>query len=125
MVLDPRLLPPVMRALIDVLGFEGAIRLLLARGGQRVHVPVSTSRSLSSIVGLDNARRLCERFGGQELDLPKYDKVAQRLRDEMINAEREAHSLNQLAAKYNLTRRHIQNIVRADEDNEPDLFGRS
>lgn len=125
MALDPRLLPPVMRALIDVLGFECAMRLLRARGGQRVHVPVSTSRALSTIVGADNARRLCDRFGGQELDLPKYDKVAQRLRDEMISAERPEHSLNQLAAKYNLTRRHIQNIVRAVDDHEPDLFGRA
>lgn len=125
MPLDTRLLPPVMRALIDVLGFDCTIRLLRARGGQRVHVPVSTSRSLSSIVGGENAQRMCERFGGQELDLPKYDKVAQRLRDEAIRAERDDHSLNQLAATYNLTRRHIQNIVRADESTEPDLFGRS
>lgn len=122
MPLDPRLLPPVMRALIDVLGFECAIRLLRARGGQRVHVPVSTSRSLSSIVGADKAMMLCDRFGGQDIDLPKYDKVAQQLRNEMVHAERENYSLNQLAGKFNLSRRQIMNILRDDDHREPDLF---
>lgn len=125
MSVDPRLLPPVMRQLIAVIGMEATIRLLRARGGQRVHVPESRSKLLTDIVGAESARQLCERFGGQELDLPKYDKVAQQLRDVAIRAERPGASLNELAARHDLTRRHIQNILRDNESSDPDLFGLS
>ncbi len=123
MPVETRLLPPMMRALIEVLGFDSTVALLRARGGQRVHVPLSASRWMIDLVGEQGAFKLCHKYGGQELDLPKHDKIVQQLRDKKIRDERNKHSLNELAAKHNLTRRQIQNIVRDVESEEPDLFG--
>ena len=123
MAIDQNLLPPVMRTLVSLIGFDHTLELVEARGGQRVHIPLEPSLRWIEQVGADNARRLCDRYGGQDIDVPKRDKVTQQLRDAAIREDRATHSLNQLAAKYGLTRRRIQTIVREDPPAEPDLFG--
>lgn len=122
MPLDASILPPVLRGLVDAIGFDLVIRLLRARGGQRVHVPLNDSEWLQSLLGSEATRTLCERWGGQVLDLPKYDKIAVQLRNAAIREEHEALSLNALASRYDLTRRHIQNVVRVGDPPERDLF---
>jgi hypothetical protein len=123
MSLDASLLPPVLRGLVEAIGFDLTLQLLRARGGQRVHIPVQSSAWLLNLLGPKATRILCERWGGQELDLPKHDKIAVQLRNAAIRADRETHSLNALAARYGLTRRHILNVARTEDDGQPDLFG--
>ena len=63
-----------IRALVDLIGFSATEALLSAKGGQRLHVPVSQNaaslRMLAEIVGETGAAALRLAFGGTAVDLP-------------------------------------------------------
>jgi Mor family transcriptional regulator len=46
------------------------------------------------------------------ITVPKADKILTHYRDQQIRRERDEASLAQLAHRYGLTVRHIQNIIR-------------
>ena len=114
-------LPPILQQLIDTIGFDHAMALVKAYGGTRIYVPLSRTQWLNEVLDDTALRAMCQAFGGSFIDLPKQDKVIQKIRDEKIRAERSEYSLNELALRYNLTRRHVQNILRDDENAECNL----
>lgn len=122
-------LPPSIRAVIAALGLNEAVRFLLANGGQHVHLPrqlpdnwlgLDTYQTANLRINLHDERinsglpSLLNEFGG--ITLPKADKILIRLRDIEIR-QQTGEQRNRLAAKYNLTVRHIWNILN---DEHPD-----
>lgn len=126
---DERRLPPTARLLARAIGMSATVRLLQARGGTQLHVPVDPSRAyvLPGVLSADEIAALARAFGGQRLDLPKLDKLLRQIRDAQIRADRAHRSAAQVAREYGLTRRHVINITGATEAGEdlaePDLFG--
>lgn len=124
-VIDANLLPPQMRMIARAIGLPEMFRLIQARGGTLLRVPLHPDRArvLIQIITPDSIRRLCEEFGDQVLELPKADKILVQLRNHAIRAERESASLSQVALRYRLTRRHVINITHdTSDDGQLDLF---
>lgn len=134
---DLRLLPPQLRKIASVVGIGPAMKLLKARGGTRMRVPVPESGwpLVAKLIGDEPARNLARVFQGQEhIDWPKLDKVAALVRNAEICARKAAgESLAELALEYDLTSRAIQIIVAAKgvpnwhlepaDSPQADLFG--
>ncbi|MCG8643324.1 MAG: hypothetical protein MI862_26595 [Desulfobacterales bacterium] len=69
---------------------------------------------LVEILGLETFKRLVEVFGGDSVYIPKAESVIRIGRDRRIWIEykTEGYSYRALAARYNLTTRHIRGIIR-------------
>ena len=129
-LVDPKLLPPQMRAFIKIIGLPDTITLLNKKGGTVLRVPIEArGTKLEQIIGYDSAHNLCQHFGGKVIDLPKADKILIQLRNIAINSARNNKDINkrlsvsQAALKFNLTTRHITNVSQDKNENPTgDLF---
>jgi len=130
--IDERLLPPVTRRIVAAIGVAGAMRLLKARGGVRLWLPKNGDRSevLQEILGREMTSQLLTAFAGVEVvSLPKLNKLHAQIRDAAIRREHAAgDSLPTLALRYDLTERHVLNVVQSAarpiwRAPERDLFG--
>lgn len=131
-LIDASLLPPQMRMIARVIGLAETVRLIEARGGNRMYVPLQPARcqALRDVLSPGALTALCESFGGKRLELPKNDKVIQQIRNIAIRAARRHKTVPQVAKEFGLTRRHIFNLTADtadDNHDEPnptgDLFG--
>ena len=119
-------LPPVLRAIIHALGMLKAQEFLVAHGGTYIVVP----RKNGAKLGLTDEQlhdfrgRLADHLTNDDrLAVPKIDKLFLRFRDNEIRINQRRFTLNQLAKKYNLSSRQIQNICRGVvDDSQDDLF---
>lgn len=114
---DLRLLPPQLRKIASVVGIGPAMKLLKARGGTRMRVPVPDAGwpLVAKLIGDEPASNLARVFQGTEhVDWPKLDKVAALVRNaEICTRKAQGESLMELALDYDLTTRAIQIIVAA------------
>lgn len=125
-LVDPSLLPPQMRQLVECIGLPETMRLLMARGGTFLHVPVS-AESATLLTAVLSRRAIAalatSPLAGRRIELPKADKIVIQLRNIAIRAERRHASAAAVARRHKLTRRQVINITRAVDDNPtPDLF---
>lgn len=123
---NERLLPPLLKRIVRAVGLPAALRLLKARGGTRYCVPVSPTGLILEFMDSRQATALIRELGATEhVSLPKADKALLELRNAQIRLEYAAgDSLLTLALRYNLTTRHVLNIVRGtdrEEDEAADL----
>jgi hypothetical protein len=126
MAVDLSRLPTTLRRLIRSIGLPATLHLLTARGGTRWYLGGVRGRRdrklLVSIIGQTAAEAFYAEFGGEagrtEVTLPKADKILIQYRDAQIRAD-QTRSLAELAVMYRLTSRHIQNIRRGAEPEEP------
>ncbi len=119
-LVDPDLLPPQIRQLVQIIGLPATIVLLDHHGGTLLRIPMNSddSRSqLGDIVGIDAAKKLCAAKGGKRLELPKADKIIIQIRNHAIHKARETMSANDAAKYFNLSRRQIINITSDDNEN--------
>lgn len=126
-LVDPTLLPPQMRRLVECIGLPETLRLLMARGGTFVYMPVSADSEtpLTTVLSRRSIAALAgSSLAGQRIELPKADKITKQLRNIALRAERRNASAAAVALRYNLTRRQVINLTHATNDNPtPDLFG--
>lgn len=122
-----RMLPPVLRAIVRALGINRATRWLKTYGGIYIYLPKIPTYALDltkeEIVRMQIA--LEPHVSSKRLvTIPKADKIMAIIRNEQIRADRKRLSLSTLARRNNLTMRHIGNICRQTQDNDPqkDLF---
>ena len=111
-------LPTQIRLLAAAIGLPATLCLLRARGGSPYTVPIHGERSevLLKIMPAEAAKALSGEYGGQTLTLPKLDKALIQIRNRRICAEAIAgESLAMLARRYDLTTRHISNILAASD----------
>lgn len=123
-LIDPDLLPPQIRQLVQIIGLPDTFKLLEARGGTLLRVPVKPEGTImQGMISHEAATRLCEAWGNRVISLPKADKVTKQLRNIAIYQSRKTMSLTQVAQKFDLTRRHIINLSHNNDDNPSmDLF---
>jgi len=125
---DRALLPPQLRRLVDVLGVAAATKLLKRRGGTRLVLSRGQREGdLLELLGPAACMALYTAFEGQPVIwLPKADKIVMQARDrEIRKLHRQGHSLVSLALQFDLTSRHIQNILSAgplEPPAQPGLF---
>lgn len=69
---------------------------------------------LVDVVGLEITKKIIETFGGDSVYIPKPESVIRMGRDRRIYQEHvEKHiNLRELAARYNLTPRHVRQILK-------------
>lgn len=67
---------------------------------------------LIEAVGLSAAKKLVEVFGGDAFYFPKVESVIRTARNKKIYKEFTGFNQKELAAKYNLTTRHVREIVK-------------
>lgn len=115
-LIDPKLLPPQMRLLVYAVGLPDTVKLLQARGGTFFRFPLKARDSLlADLIGLVPASKLCAELGGKTWELPKCDKILNKIRNIAIQKARETHSASEVARMFDLTRRHIINITPRPE----------
>lgn len=68
-----------------------------------------------SLIGLDNFLKLCQYAMGDELYLPMQDSILRNVRNRLIVREYNGCNVPELSRKYNLTPRHIKNIVKGSK----------
>jgi Mor family transcriptional regulator len=115
-LIDRSALPPQLKRLVDVLGVALATKLLKRRGGTRLVLAQGRREGeLVELLGVEACLRLHNAFEGVPVIwLPKADKLVAQIRDrEIRRLHREGRSLVALALEFDLTSRHIQNILAA------------
>lgn len=127
-LIDERLLPPVARQLVRVIGMAETITLLKKRGGIPTRMPAAADAAhevLGSILTPAAIAALAKsELAGKRLELPKADKALQQLRNLAIAEARRTHTAPQLAQMFDLTRRRIIMIHKetSPETDQGDLF---
>lgn len=127
-------LAPLFEEMVTVIGLAAAVKLVEARGGQRIFVPrkVPAGHWLAELLGLTKANQLAQHFnhqGGNHIDLPAAARLHQAQRNAMIaKMAAEKKSANEIAAAANITRRHVFRLVdrinAEPTDNQPDFFAK-
>ena len=112
-------LPHSVQKLIKILGEVSTYHFLLKRGGTQLFVPINAKKCyLLEDMSQQELTQFIAIFNPDGLDhhcvkLPKTDKLVAALRNQAICTEKQqGQTLNTLAIKYNLTSRHISNIIK-------------
>lgn len=64
-----------------------------------------------SLIGLDAFLQLCNYARGDELYFPMRETILRKVRNRLIIQEYDGHNFVELSKKYNLTVKHIKNII--------------
>jgi len=118
-------LPPQMRALVNIIGLPETVKLLRAKGGHRLLIPLGKKEEtlLHDLISDNAVEKLCKSdFAGQRLTLPKVDKILNQIRDHHIRSMPNVAKAV-FATQYNLTQRHVQRLRNTTDDNPTlDMF---
>ena len=121
-----KLLPPVLKAVVGSLGFFRAKDFLLDYGGINVYVPLgkNTGKLKLSDEEFERFSQAVAPFvdDKRRLWLPKADKLLIHVRNRELRTARNNMSINELALRYRITRRHVLNICHETDDRQVDLF---
>lgn len=66
-----------------------------------------------SLIGLDNFLKLCKHTVGDSLYFPMSESILRKARNRLIIQEYNGYNLSELSKKYDLTKKQIKNIVKA------------
>jgi hypothetical protein len=109
--IDISLLPPRVRQLIAAVGLPAAFNLFSSLGGTWVYVPhVATRSQLLGVLSKDQVQQLAQAFGGQSILIPMADKLLTQIRNIAIRLDRQTMNTNEVALKYSITRRRVEQI---------------
>lgn len=99
----------------QLLGEEATAKLVAKYGGGTpVYIPskIKAEHPLAVLLGLDAAQFLGDEYGGLSIEFPRNVALLRTQRNGLIQADYVAGmSQGQLAIKYQLTTRHIRDIV--------------
>lgn len=125
--IDVSVLPPQMRRLIELLGFDVTLKLLKARGGRRIWIPKTAAgdRVLAQVVGHRALETLVEHYAGEMLELPSDEKLITQVRNRlMVAARADGASYAELAEQFGVSRRWAIEVCNAaaEDDKQGRLF---
>jgi Mor family transcriptional regulator len=112
-VIKTDVLPPQIRVFVTIIGLAETIKLLQARGGAPIRIPESSKQAdvLSLIISPESVSKLRNsHLAGKMISCPKVDKLLQQVRNMDILSQKGITSRRQLAQRYDLSTRHVQNI---------------
>lgn len=124
-LVDADQLPPQIRQLVRLIGLPATFRLLDARGGTPLRIPVDPHRAeiLIAILEPTAIQALSAALGGQTLELPKVDKMLLQIRNLAIREARKTMSASEVARAFKLTRRMVIYVGgKESNSDQPDLF---
>jgi Mor family transcriptional regulator len=108
--------------IVRVIGLPAALELLERFGGTSIYLPhpsrVKPDSALAQAIGMEAACRLASAWPQCEIGVPRGLEYARRERDRAIRSEPPTMTLRDLARKYGLTERRIQQI-RAETEADP------
>lgn len=109
-----RLFAELWPELVELIGGDGAYRLLAAFAGRRIYVPraAAAGHPLARALGGEKAAILCEYFHGTEIDLP----VTTARRQRIIDLKRQGRSNGEIATLLLVSERHVRDVVAARPD---------
>lgn len=104
--------------LIDLLGFETAMRLVALRGGSELYIPHDrTTGWIAQEFGVEVLQKLAERYGGTHLWVPKGDYHRSCVsRAIVLKLRRQGLTIRRLADQFSLTHRRIYQILASEEE---------
>lgn len=127
--LDVQLLEPLLRQLIEVVGFEDTMVIVEACGGTRVSVSEKNAQ-LVQLIGADKAAKLGRALAQDRIDrilVPKATKAMLAARNRRILTDLQTRSVCETARLWRLSERMVYYIqVRAEapaDDRNLQLFG--
>lgn len=71
--------------------------------------PYST---IAELIGVDNTLLLVSKMGGEHLYLPRLSTLRRQVRDKNIQNEYTGYNIRQLARKYRISVRRVQQLVK-------------
>ena len=110
-------LPESLSQLACVLPVTTLVQIVETFGGQDLYIPFNRdpNSKLHQRVGNEQMDLLRRHFAGNEFNVPKLVSLKTMLRDRNIAADRQdGMRINDLAAKYALSGRRIQDILRRE-----------
>jgi len=126
-IIDPSLLPPLLRQLVGLLGVAETLRLLEARGGLPLYIPTHPDQTaLRDVIAPSALAALCASpLAGDTVDLPKSDKLLAQLRNHYLleAVGSGAKSARAVAHELGITWRRVKQIRQAARDRSPDPTG--
>lgn len=110
------ILPPNTRKIIAAVGLPAAFNLFRAKGGTWVYVPhIATRSQLLDVLTKEQLQQLAQVFGGQSILIPMVDKMLAQLRKAAIRVDIKSMNSNEVARKYGICRRRVEQICAEDE----------
>jgi len=109
-------LPESLEDIASAIGEAKVFELINRFKGQRIHIPKSISKwSLLPLLGNEAAFKLVQLCGGNDIFIPSCHGLNLASRNQKIRADRDSMKIDDLAAKYQLSRRAIQKIVNSQK----------
>lgn len=75
-------------------------------------LPDGICKAIAEEIGAENLLKLSVLVGGSSFYMPKAESILRPLRDQKIKEAYNGYNSPELAEKYGVTQRHIQQIVR-------------
>lgn len=106
-------LSPLMQEIVDVIGLAATVRLIDARGGQRIWLPLSIEPDfwLAQLIGIDKTKKLAAYFNyetGSKIDLPSTLRLDMAEKERVFRTMvKEGRSANKIAAANGVSRRWV------------------
>lgn len=101
-----------MEGLIQLLGFELAMRLVYLHGGSKLYVPVNEGCLLAQQIGVEAFRLLSAEYGGCHVWIPQGQAHVIQARNRQIVARAGSCTVRELASRFELSPRRIQQILK-------------
>jgi hypothetical protein len=103
----------LLHALVEVIGYESAEKMIAEFGGARIWVPVQSApdTKLTLVLGDSAASALCAHFGGDYLQVPNTttgDDVYRRIAE----LHRQGCKINEIALAVGRSRRTVFRLLR-------------
>jgi hypothetical protein len=110
---DIQHLPRVLRLVASAGGIAAALRLVEKRGGIRVYVPevALPGHELATIASFAGMQALCSEFPREHVLVPKARSALVVMRNRQLLADSLEMSHSQLARRYEITLRRVQQIL--------------
>ena len=123
--LDTRLLEPLLRDWVKLIGLAATMAIVERHGGLLLNIArkADENAELVALIGRDKAAVLGCHYGGERPLVPKALPALQALRNERMRADRSTKSVRQIAREHRLGERRVWQILGgAEEASTPDLF---
>ena len=131
------LLPPSVADIVNTIGIEPTLRLVMALGGTSYDFPVGVAdsprlRVLQDILAPDEIDRLLAVYGGARYYIPRCEAALRELRNRQFRHAVEAMvardgisqtlAIQQLAPQYDITERWAYEILKPPPRPQPSLL---
>ncbi len=106
--------PPLIKTIADSIGDDAAITLFVRFAGRHLRIPMAPNQNhiIDQAIGSDKANILRRLFSGETITIPSGGLLLIKLRNKRIISDYQTGMIQaDIATKYHLTERQINNII--------------